>query len=116
MFFFFRQKTAYEMRISDWSSDVCSSDLRVIGLDSLARPWLGDYAAALPSVGLVGTWVGTGLCLILMLAGMAKIPRELYEAARPGGCRTEERRVGKACVGTCRSRWSPCHYKNKQVE
>src|SRR3546814_6792828 len=29
MFFFFKQKTAYEMRISDWSSDVCSSDLRV---------------------------------------------------------------------------------------
>src|SRR3546814_12426474 len=28
MFFFFKQKTAYEMRISDWSSDVCSSDLR----------------------------------------------------------------------------------------
>src|SRR3546814_17025854 len=33
--FFFKQKTAYEMRISDWSSDVCSSDLRV-GLDRLA--------------------------------------------------------------------------------
>src|SRR3546814_7422535 len=30
-FFFFKQKTAYEMRISDWSSDVCSSDLRVVG-------------------------------------------------------------------------------------
>src|SRR3546814_4531983 len=31
VFFFFKQKTAYEMRISDWSSDVCSSDLRGIG-------------------------------------------------------------------------------------
>src|SRR3546814_3458916 len=31
-FFFFKQKTAYEMRISDWSSDVCSSDLRPIAL------------------------------------------------------------------------------------
>src|SRR3546814_5682856 len=30
-FFFFKQKTAYEMRISDWSSDVCSSDLGVVG-------------------------------------------------------------------------------------
>src|SRR3546814_4886584 len=33
MFFFFKQKTAYEMRISDWSSDVCSSDLRVGGVE-----------------------------------------------------------------------------------
>src|SRR3546814_10707150 len=31
-FFFFKQKTAYEMRISDWSSDVCSSDLCILGL------------------------------------------------------------------------------------
>src|SRR3546814_11188735 len=37
MFFFFKQKTAYEMRISDWSSDVCSSDLLVIIEDALAR-------------------------------------------------------------------------------
>src|SRR3546814_2306978 len=33
LFFFFKQKTAYEMRISDWSSDVCSSDLLVIGAE-----------------------------------------------------------------------------------
>ena len=59
--------------------------LRAVGLDGIARPWLGDYATALPSVGLVGTWIGTGLCLILFLAGMAKIPRELYEAARLDG-------------------------------
>lgn len=62
-----------------------NSALRAVGLDALARPWLGDYTAALPSVGLVGTWIGTGLCLILFLAGMAKIPRELYEAARLDG-------------------------------
>lgn len=60
--------------------------LRAVGLDALARPWLGDYAAALPSVGLVGTWVSTGLCVVLFLAGMAGIPRELYEAARLDGC------------------------------
>lgn len=59
--------------------------LRAVGLDNWARPWLGDYAFALPSVGLVGTWVGTGLCLVLFLAGMAKIPRELNEAARLDG-------------------------------
>lgn len=59
--------------------------LRAIGLDALARPWLGDYTFALPAVGLVGTWVATGLCLVLFLAGMARIPRELYEAARLDG-------------------------------
>src|SRR3546814_979701 len=35
MFFFFKQKTAYEMRISDWSSDVCSSDLKMTGIQGL---------------------------------------------------------------------------------
>src|SRR3546814_3672024 len=35
LFFFFKQKTAYEMRISDWSSDVCSSDLEEAGLEAL---------------------------------------------------------------------------------
>src|SRR3546814_6468534 len=36
-FFFFKQKTAYEMRISDWSSDVCSSDLREDRMDDHRR-------------------------------------------------------------------------------
>jgi raffinose/stachyose/melibiose transport system permease protein len=59
--------------------------LRAVGLDSLARPWLGDYDWALPAVGIIGTWVMTGLCLILFLAGAQRIPRELYEAARLDG-------------------------------
>src|SRR3546814_5290400 len=42
-FFFFKQKTAYEMRISDWSSDVCSSDLQIISWDQLAKH-LGNEA------------------------------------------------------------------------
>src|SRR3546814_9172323 len=80
VFFFFKQKTAYEMRISDWSSDVCSSDL-------LGKPGAqgADRAA------LSGTlWRGGG--------GGADIAH-----------RSEERRVGKECVSTCRSRWSPYH-------
>jgi raffinose/stachyose/melibiose transport system permease protein len=40
---------------------------------------------ALPAVGLVGTWVGTGLCMVLFLAGLANVPRELYEAATLDG-------------------------------
>ncbi|WP_328630587.1 carbohydrate ABC transporter permease [Streptomyces sp. NBC_00356] len=59
--------------------------LRGIGLDSLARPWLGDDTWALPAVGVVGTWVMTGLCMVLFLAGAQRIPRELYEAARLDG-------------------------------
>src|SRR3546814_5821868 len=46
-FFFFKQKTAYEMRISDWSSDVCSSDLLVGAEESQLGELLGDGAAAL---------------------------------------------------------------------
>src|SRR3546814_5182955 len=42
LFFFFKQKTAYEMRISDWSSDVCSSDLNAVGIDNAFACQLGD--------------------------------------------------------------------------
>src|SRR3546814_9715881 len=57
-FFFFKQKTAYEMRISDWSSDVCSSDLKepVIPADLLDQLLAGsDAAAALDQGGLLDT-------------------------------------------------------------
>ncbi len=59
--------------------------LRLVGLGSLARPWLGDFSTALPSVGVIGTWVEFGLCMMLFLAGAQRIPRELYEAARIDG-------------------------------
>src|SRR3546814_5536380 len=50
LFFFFKQKTAYEMRISDWSSDVCSSDLcAIVGLAVLAFPWPGRSASSPPA-------------------------------------------------------------------
>lgn len=59
--------------------------LRALGLDSLARSWLGDYTWTLPAVGVVGTWVQLGLVTVLLMAGMAKIPKEMYEAARLDG-------------------------------
>lgn len=59
--------------------------LRAVGLDALARTWLGDYATALPAVGLIGTWVSTGLVTVLLMAGMARVPKELYEAASLDG-------------------------------
>src|SRR3546814_6251222 len=105
LFFFFKQKTAYEMRISDWSSDVCSSDLASLGkilaatragqsipedwgLDSEGQP-MTDPAAVKTLMPMSGA-KGSGLSLMIEI-------------------RSEERRVGKECVSTCRSRWSPYH-------
>lgn len=59
--------------------------LRAVGLEQLATAWLGSYTFALPAVGLVGTWVQTGLVTVLLLAGMSRIPTELFEAARLDG-------------------------------
>src|SRR3546814_2387609 len=87
--FFFKQKTAYEMRISDWSSDVCSSDLPV-GLRN-------DNVVARHKAHGVAVANGCGIASAATRAACA--------AAR----RSEERRVGKECFSTCRSRWSPYH-------
>jgi raffinose/stachyose/melibiose transport system permease protein len=59
--------------------------LSAVGLDGMTRGWLGDFDFALPALGLVGTWVTFGLCLVLFLAGIQKIPHTLYEAARVDG-------------------------------
>ena len=59
--------------------------LRLVGLDSLTRAWLGDFSTALPAVGLIGSWLGIGLCLVLFLSGVANIQPELFEAARIDG-------------------------------
>jgi raffinose/stachyose/melibiose transport system permease protein len=59
--------------------------LSAVGLGSLTHGWLGDYTLALPAVGFVGTWFETGLVTVLLLAGMGRIPRDLYEAARLDG-------------------------------
>lgn len=59
--------------------------LDAVGLSGISRGWLGDFNFALPALGLVGTWVMFGLCLVLFLAGIQKIPYSLYEAARVDG-------------------------------
>jgi raffinose/stachyose/melibiose transport system permease protein len=61
-----------------------------LGLGSVTRAWLGDFNTALPTVGLIGTWIQTGFCLVLFLAGTAQIPRELYEAARVDGANARQ--------------------------
>ncbi|WP_172192346.1 carbohydrate ABC transporter permease [Actinomyces faecalis] len=62
-----------------------NSALRAVGLNSLTRAWLGDFATALPAVGLIGTWVCTGLVTVLLMSGIAGIPRSYYEAAMLDG-------------------------------
>jgi raffinose/stachyose/melibiose transport system permease protein len=47
--------------------------------------WLGSFDLALPSVGFVGTWVAYGLCFVLFMAGVQKVPQSLYDAARVDG-------------------------------
>jgi raffinose/stachyose/melibiose transport system permease protein len=59
--------------------------LKDVGLGSWARPWLGDFSWALPSVGLIGTWMLYGLVMMLLLAAVQRIPTDLYEAARLDG-------------------------------
>src|SRR3546814_5786198 len=99
-FFFFKQKTAYEMRISDWSSDVCSSDLPhdvvvTVGviIDDRLPVWTADKGRRFNPyrLGRVG----------------ARSVVSIVKAGADDGMRSEERRVGKECVSTCRSRWSP---------
>jgi raffinose/stachyose/melibiose transport system permease protein len=59
--------------------------LRVLGLHPVGRAWLGDFDTALPAIGLIGTWLEIGLCLVLLVTGIGQIPRELYDAARTDG-------------------------------
>src|SRR3546814_14865875 len=113
VFFFFKQKTAYEMRISDLSSDVGSSDLELAlhrheDLDHLHDAGR-QLVAALQLLDLVLEPV---LEPLDALVEMAADPLEFgHRLIVRHADRSEERRVGKECVSTCRSRWSPSHYK-----
>ena len=62
-----------------------NSLLSALGLGSGTRAWLGDFDTALPAVGLIGAWAATGLCMVLFIAGVQRIPYELYEDARLDG-------------------------------
>src|SRR3546814_15949245 len=93
------------MRISDWSSDVCSSDLG-IPLDALSGigEALEEYRRINPNIAAIS---------------LVRKGQVIFSIDDEGGSgealqdRSEERRVGKECVSTCRSRWSPYHLKKK---
>src|SRR3546814_17030863 len=101
------------MRISDWSSDVCSSDLELVVADKGA-PLFGQILFILGRYEAVGSVIDAIL--------IEKQPHDFMPTGQrglgkqPGAARgrSEERRVGKECVSTCRSRWSPYHKKKKK--
>ena len=62
-----------------------NTGLDFFGLESVSRAWLGSFDFALPFVGLIGTWVMFGFTMILFIAGVQKIPTELYDAAKVDG-------------------------------
>src|SRR3546814_16068012 len=106
------------MRISDWSSDVCSSDLETYGALDIAFANAGiigdmggifdfdpDAWAETLRVNLIGP------ALMVKHAGKAMVDQGRGGAIVLTASRSEERRVGKECVSTCRSRWQPYHKK-----
>src|SRR3546814_1329119 len=121
--FFFKQKTAYEMRISDWSSDVCSSDLYPLSAHGMMHTLIRNAHAGDPY--RIDT-------LLMFMANMGwnsamntretmqwltdkdedggyRIPRIIYSDAFASEmvARSEERRVGNGWVRPCRTRWAP---------
>src|SRR3546814_16553527 len=105
------------MRISDWSSDVCSSDLALdLGghITELLQPMLRELGAPYH---LIGYCLGGTMSVA---SAVLSPPLSLTLIATPWDFdgfsdRSEERRVGKECVSTCRSRWSPYYSQKKKL-
>src|SRR3546814_19611500 len=98
------------MRISDWSSDVCSSDLATeAGVDQVVVGGLEIDADLAGDRAFLETGAGRRIEIERIVAWDGV---DDGNAVRP--LRSEARRVGKECVSTCRSRWSPSHKKKKQ--
>src|SRR3546814_13238709 len=101
------------MRISDWSSDVCSSDLHVLR-DARTSRFL-----AIATLNIGAETAGTQGDWLARFRIGAKLDRPgVGDAAvlSAAGLRSEERRVGKECGSPCRSRWLPDHSQNKMKQ
>src|SRR3546814_11671822 len=104
------------MRISDWSSDVCSSDLLASSEENRESRYVSDlkrfgYGQSL-FFGLRKTIVPLGLSVVFLAVVGTSVAG--YQSTISGDwLRSEERRVGKECFSTCRSRWSPYYSKKK---
>src|SRR3546814_14492479 len=107
------------MRISDWSSDVCSSDLLEV-LAECHHPVsiVTEGALVLRDLDLLAPMAQRGLASVYL--SVTTLDNRLSEKMEPRAAaphtRSEERRVGKECVRTCRSRWSPYPAKNKDKQ
>src|SRR3546814_9826798 len=104
-FFFFKQKTAYEMRISDWSSDVCSSDLLWddtirLGIEIRKKMRAMRREFATKETDPARQWFFDPFVPDVVDRDGGSTPWE---------DRSAESRVGKECVSTVRSRWSAAH-------
>src|SRR3546814_12397612 len=118
------QKTAYEMRISYWSSDVCSSDLNSEAIEGFTTSDGGGGSASTgawpkrPSVRFIpdSAFAGRRAISESMDSGRKAATSGIMTvvATAPSmNTRSVKRRVGKVCVSTCRSRWSPDHQKKE---
>src|SRR3546814_12454476 len=101
------------MRISDWSSDVCSSDLPV--RICVRSSFTARFCVMRPVT------ENTRINSIRPVSTPAEVQAELPASDNAtkttfDARRSEERRVGKECVSTCRSRWSPYHYTKKNID
>src|SRR3546814_17652886 len=129
--FFFKQKTAYEMRISDWSSDVFSSDLIETDKATMEFEAIDEGTIsriAIPE-GAEGVKVGTVIAELTEEGeSSAAKPAKRAPVASNGNApqpesdrmstaeRSEERRGGQKCVGKCRHRWSRHHFKRTAIK
>src|SRR3546814_14226693 len=120
MIFFFKHKTAYEMRISDWSSDVCSSDLvgveahhlRIGGSEQRLAVRVARRGERVDLVGDRAEFGGDHRAVVGVQRSTRSRQGQLARARQQRG-RSEERRVGKEGVQTCRSRGSQDREKKK---
>src|SRR3546814_19879443 len=101
------------MRISDWSSDVCSSDLGAAAPDGAVAAFDGELRRKTRrsdgwTVARAVSDQFFSFVVFVLLAHLLS-PADIGIFAMAYVFRSEERRVGKECVSTCRSRWSPSH-------